>query len=551
MPIDPIPRDAGAGRRGAVAAAALLGLLVLTLALAAGTPVAHAGRAARPSFVVIQTDDQTAEELDSTWITPFGLRARTMPHTIDEIRRPGIEFSRYYVSYPLCCPSRASLLSGRYAHNTRVLGNLPPDGGFTAFQQSPNYRHNIATWLHRSGYRTIHVGKFLNNYGHSVPETTIPPGWDRWETLTPAGESAYYYGYHLNIDGRIEGPFGDPDYGLGVGEDDRRCSVLPVPGLTCNYLTDSLTRRAVAQIRRAPAGRPFYLQVDYTAPHGDPRPPIGPEPAARHNDSAQDTPLPKPLGFDEADVSDKPGYIRALPRFDSTSVRRIRTEYRKSIEAMRAVDDGVGRLVAALRRSGRLTDTYVLFTTDNGFFTGQHRIERGKSLPYEPAIHLPLLIRGPGIRQGSKSAELASNIDIAPTVLRLAGVRADRSLDGRSLEPYWRETSLRSRRPILLESFLEPPSSDGDRRRRGAVPVNAPHLAYRGVRAGPYSYVEYGSGERELYDLSRDPGELRNKIGRPRYAGVQAFLRRLLARLKHCDGAGCKHESAPLPQPSR
>ena len=275
MPIDPIPRDAGAGRRGAVAAAALLGLLVLTLALAAGTPVAHAGRAARPSFVVIQTDDQTAEELDSTWITPFGLRARTMPHTIDEIRRPGIEFSRYYVSYPLCCPSRASLLSGRYAHNTRVLGNLPPDGGFTAFQQSPNYRHNIATWLHRSGYRTIHLGKFLNNYGHSVPETTIPPGWDRWETLTPAGESAYYYGYHLNVDGRIEGPFGDPDYGLGVGEDDRRCSALPVPGLTCNYLTDSLTRRAVAQIRRAP-GRQALLP-----PGRLHRPPRRPEAADR------------------------------------------------------------------------------------------------------------------------------------------------------------------------------------------------------------------------------------------------------------------------------
>ena len=331
-----------------------------------------------------------------------------MPHTIDQIRRRGIEFRRYYVSYPLCCPSRASLLTGRYAHNTRVLGNLPPTGGFSAFQRGPNYRHNIATWLQRSGYRTIHLGKFLNNYGsHGVPETTIPPGWDSWQTLTPAGESAYFYGYHLNVNGRIEGPFGDPEYGLGVGEDDRRCRAWPVPGLTCNFLTDSLTRRAVTQIKRAPASRPFYLQLDYTAPHGDPRPPIGPEPATRHYDSAQDTPLPKPLGFDEADVSDKPGWIRKLSRFDQTSVRRIRTEYRKSIEAMRAVDDGVGQLIAALRRTGRLANTYVLFTTDNGFFTGEHRIERGKFLPYEPALHLPLLIRGPGIRPGSKTSELA------------------------------------------------------------------------------------------------------------------------------------------------
>ena len=222
MPID--PTRGGAGRRAVLLAAALLALLVLPPALSGAGPAARAAPAARPSFLVIQTDDQTAQELDSTWITALGSRARTMPRTIDSIRRRGIEFKRYYVSYPLCCPSRASLLSGRYAHNTRVLGNLPPNGGFTAFQEGPNYRHNIATWLHRSGYRTIHLGKFLNNYGHSVPETTIPPGWESWETLTPAGESSYYYGYHLNVNGRIDGPFGDPEYGPGIGEDDRRCS---------------------------------------------------------------------------------------------------------------------------------------------------------------------------------------------------------------------------------------------------------------------------------------------------------------------------------------
>ena len=550
MPIDSIGAPGRAGQRAA-AVAAFLALLAAGVAVSAWAgPEARAAGGGRPSFLVIQTDDQTAQELDSTWLTPTGRTARTMPHTIDQIRRRGIEFRRYYVSYPLCCPSRASLLTGRYAHNTRVLGNLPPTGGFSAFQRGPNYRHNIATWLQRSGYRTIHLGKFLNNYGsHGVPETTIPPGWDSWQTLTPAGESAYFYGYHLNVNGRIEGPFGDPEYGLGVGEDDRRCRAWPVPGLTCNFLTDSLTRRAVTQIKRAPASRPFYLQLDYTAPHGDPRPPIGPEPATRHYDSALDTPLPKPLGFDEADVSDKPGWIRKLSRFDQTSVRRIRTEYRKSIEAMRAVDDGVGRLIGALRRSGRLANTYVFFTTDNGFFTGEHRIERGKFLPYEPTLHLPLLVRGPGIRPGSKSSELAANVDITPTILRLAGVSADRSLDGRPLEPYWRDTSRRSRRPILLESFLDPVSSAP--KRRGAVPVNPPHLAFRGVRLGPYSYVEYGSGERELYDLSRDPGELRNEIGERRYARVEAFLRRLLTRLKHCDGAGCKRGSGPLPQPSR
>ncbi len=547
MPIESI----GPGRRAGQWAAAIAFVTLLALlgaVSAARGPGARAAGTPRPSFLVIQTDDQTAQELDSTWITPLGLRARTMPNTINRIRRRGIEFRRYYVSYPLCCPSRASLLTGRYAHNTRVLGNLPPDGGFSSFQRGPNYRHNIATWLEGAGYRTIHLGKFLNNYGSGGnPETTIPPGWDRWETLTPAGESAYFYGYHLNVNGRIEGPFGDPEYGLGMGQDDRRCRTWAIPGLSCNFLTDSLSRRAVAQIERTPAQRPFYLQLDYTAPHGDPRPPIGPEPASRHYDSAQDTPLPRPPGFDEADVADKPTWIRSLSRFDRTSVRRIRKEYRKTIEAMRAVDDGVASLFAALRRTGRLANTYVLFTTDNGFFTGEHRIERGKFLPYEPDIHLPLLIRGPGIRPGSKSSELAANVDITPTVLRLAGVRADRSLDGRSLEAFWRDTARRTRRPILLESFLDPVSVAAER--RGPLPVNPPHLAFRGVRLGPYSYVEYASGEQELYDLSRDPAELHNRAGDRRYARIHSFLRRLLARLEHCRGAGCKRQTAPLPQP--
>jgi arylsulfatase A-like enzyme len=207
----------------------------------------------------------------------------------------------------------------------------------------------------------------------------------------------------------------------------------------------------------------------------------------------------------------------------------------------------VASLIAALRRTGRLANTYVLFTTDNGFFTGQHRIERGKFLPYEPALHLPLLIRGPGIRPGSRSSELAANVDITPTVLRLAGVRADRSLDGRPLEAFWRDTARRTRRPILLESFLDPVSAAAER--RGPLPVNPPHLAFRGVRLGPYSYVEYGSGERELYDLKRDPGELRNQARARRYARVEAFLHRLLARLEHCDGAGCKRGAGPLPRP--
>ena len=546
------------GNRVPIAAAVLLALLVL-VGLRGEGEAASAAAAPRPNFVVIQTDDQTLQQLGATWLTPLGNRARVMPNTLDLIRKHGVSFSRYNISYPLCCPSRSTLLSGRYAHSNGVISNAAPKGGWVGYQKKAIYRHNLGVWLQRAGYRTIHLGKFLNGYGGpgpDDPETKVPPGWNEWQTDASDNSTRLYYGYLLNHDGVIEGPFGDPGYDATNGKDSPGCPLSPPPFATCDYQEDVLTGRAVSQIDLSSARGPFYLQLDYNAPHGDPAPPIGPEPAPRHYDSALDTPLPRPPGFNEGDISDKPSFIRDdAERLGPESFRRMRIEYQKSLESLRSVDEGVRRVIDALRRNGELSRTYVFFISDNGFFFGEHRLERSKFLPYEPAVHLPLLVRGPGIRADSSTGQLVSNIDLAPTILKLAGARADRAVDGRSLVPFWTDTALRSRRPILLESFAKATAigSGGERRgrtrRRASASIAAPIENYLGVRQGPYKYVEYQTGDRELYDLSKDPFELDNRVRDPRYDRVQAFLRRQVRRLEGCVGKECRFTTSSLPEP--
>ncbi len=516
-------------------------------------------RASRPNIVVIQTDDQNLADTYAKFVNRNGRRAAVMPNVLNRIKKPGVSFGRYYVSYPLCCPSRATLLSGRYSHSNGVISNDAPRGGYPSYQIHTINNHNIGTYLQKAGYRTIHIGKFLNNYGgkDDPAETIVPPGWSDWESLATDNSTRDYYGYLLNVNGEIQGPFGDPEYNQTTGKDDPSCV-----GLACNYSSDQFTQRAVNQIQTSAPGGPFYLQIDYNAPHGDPHPPIGPEPAPRDYNSAASTPLPRPPNFNEANIRDKPSFLkRGATRLPANTIVRLRTQYQKIIESLRGVDDGVGRIINALSASGELQNTYIFFISDNGIFVGQHRLERGKFLPYEEATHMPLMIRGPGIRPRSTSRELTGNMDIAPTISQLARAPADRSYDGRSMVPFWRNTSRLSRRPVLLESFadatdIEPEGgSAAPAARRSARPAHqriaAPVENFLSVRLGPYKYTEYETGDRELYDLSRDPYELQNIVRNRRYNGVHAFLKRQLNRLEDCRGRACKFETGRLPQPHR
>jgi arylsulfatase A-like enzyme len=458
-----------------------------------------------------------------------------------------------------------SLLTGRYAHSHNVRGNVQPNGGFTGYTYRNANNHNLATWLQEVGYRTVHIGKYLNGYGDAPFDngTTVPPGWDAWHTTLNADTNHYFYGYLLNNNGNVEGPYGDSgswetrEYGK---RDDFGCPAAPADGSPCLYETDVLSRIASEEMAGTAPERPFYLQLDYTSPHGDFRRPAGPEPAPRHYDTFKGarTPHKRSEGLNEGNVFDKPRFIREAPLLSSAELRTYRIYYEKQLEALRSIDEGVKLVVDTLGALHRLRNTYIIFTSDNGFFFGEHRLIGGKFIAYEPATHLPFLIRGPGIKAGGTTGELAANIDVAPTILELAHATADKSIDGRSLVPYITDTSLRTRRPILFESFVEtndveangaePSTSKRVRARPTAqASITAPPKDYVGIRLGPYKYIEWPSGEKELYDLRKDPNELNNKVRETNYFPVRNFLHLELTRLAQCTGRECREPATRIP----
>jgi N-acetylglucosamine-6-sulfatase len=546
--------------------------LMLLAAFALATGQAAAAEA-RPSFVVIQTDDQTLDQLYASYTPSGGATIESMPNTLALIAERGATFNRYYTPYSLCAPSRVSLLTGRYAHNNNVRGNVPPDAGFSGFETHGSWNQNLAVWMQKAGYRTIHVGKFLNGYGDPPYDngTVVPPGWDAWHTVLSSDTNHYFYGYSLNNNGAVEGPYGDSgswetrEYGE---RDDFGCPYAPLNGKPCLYETDVLSRIASEEVGGTPAERPFYLQLDYTAPHGDFRRPAGPEPAPRENESFAGAPYPHgpSQGFNEGNVNDKPRFIREAPYLSPAEIHTYRVYYQKALESLRAVDDGVKQIVDTLGALHRLRNTYIIFTSDNGFFYGEHRLTGGKFLAYEPSTHLPFLIRGPGIKPGSQTGELASTIDIAPTILELAKAETGKVLDGRSLFPYAHDPSLRTRRPLLFESFVQTNDVEQDggatptegvpyaatataaRRRGGATAsIVAPPKNYYGIRLGPYKYIEWPDGEKELYDITKDPYELNNKARDANFFPIRAFLHKELERLETCVGKTCQEVAPKLP----
>ncbi|HWN73533.1 MAG TPA: sulfatase [Solirubrobacterales bacterium] len=584
------PSPSPARKSAQLAAAAALLALLLALVFACGqsaraatssaSPISeesleHRGEkpvSERPSFVVIQTDDETLDQLYDVF-NAGGVEIPTMPNTLAMIAGRGVTFNRYYVSYPLCCPSRVSLLTGRYAHNHNVRGNVQPNGGYAGFKSRGAFSHNLATWLQGAGYRTIHIGKFLNGYGDEPFDngTDVPPGWSAWHTVLKADTNHYFYGYSLNDNGTVDGPFGDSgswetrEYGE---RDYFGCPTTSIEGKPCLYATDVFTRIAGEELNGTPPEQPFYLQLDYTAPHGDFRRPAGPEPAPRHYTLFDGAPYPhgRSEGFNEGNATDKPRFIREAPYLSLNDIHTYRVYYQKALASLRSLDEGVKAVLDTLGGLHRLRNTYVIFTSDNGFFYGEHRLTGGKFLAYEPATHLPLLIRGPGIRPGTATGELAANIDLAPTILELAGVKPDKSVDGTSLVPFIRDPELRTRRPILFESFVqtndveangEPsgpivpttrPAAHAARADSGAhASIVAPPKDYEGIRLGPYKYIEWPDGEKELYDITKDPYELNNIVKVPNYFPIRAFLHAQLIRLEACVGHTCREVAPKFP----
>ena len=432
---------------------------------------ASAGAAPRLNVVVIVSDD---ERLDADG---------TMRNVERLLARHGVRFGRYYVTTSECCPSRASMLTGRYPHHTGVVANFGRYG-YPSFDE----RSTLATWLHRAGYTTALVGKYLNDYtltgGHRVP-----PGWDRWVAIDSVPEERYYR-YTLNEDGRLT------FYG-------RR---------PADYSTSVLTRRALAFVRSA--RQPFFLYFAPVAPH------LPAIPARRDMGSIARLPPLRSPAFDEKDISDKPWHARFERRFTPRGAAYDLEEVRRrQLETLRSLDRSVGQLVAELRRRQLLDRTVVVYASDNGFLWGEHRLG-GKIWPYEESIHVPLVVRTPW-REGDGTVDehMALNVDLAPTIAALAGVPPGLPQDGRSLVPFLHGRDRAWRVDGLVE-YRGP----GQLRRGGPSP-------FRGLRTRRFLYVAYDNGWRELYDMRRDPWQLRNVAGTPRYAVTQRYLARRLATL--------------------
>jgi N-acetylglucosamine-6-sulfatase len=489
-----------------------LAAALLALGLATATPSRPAA-VTRPNIIVVMTDDQTTVEL------------RGMEATRRLIARRGVSFSRFYVSYPVCCPSRATYLTGQYAHNHGVMGLHPPTGGYGRFDK----RNALPVWLQRAGYHTAHFGKFLNGYGDQVA-ADVPPGWSDWHATVDY--STYrMWGYTINDEGRAR------TYGRPFERD---------PGL---YQTDVLAAKAEAVIERHAGRRPLFISLNFLAPHHEDRRVQARSgqlvrPAPRHVLPSAGGQLPRTPDFNERNMSDKPPFLRRRTSpLDARDVARLEQDARNRRASLLAVDEAVARIVLVLRRTGELDNTYILFTSDNGYMQGQHRVRSGKMLPYDPATRVPLLIRGPGLPEGVRSGELTANIDLAPTLLDIAGADAGQQIDGRSLLPFARRPELRTDRPILhetggLRSLGLREQDEAANAGRSLRRV----LTYRAVRTRRWLYVRYRDGSRELYDMRRDPYQLRSLHAHPGHRDTRRALSGELRRLARCRGAAC---SAP------
>lgn len=460
-------------------------------ALLSVPPGAGAGsaQARRPNILVIMTDDETVENM------------RVMHNVNRLLGAQGVTFDDSVVSYSLCCPSRATFLTGQYSHNNAVLGNNY-ENGLSRLDET----NTLPVWLRSAGYTTALIGKYLNGYGVQR-KAKVPPGWSEWYGAVHLA----YFNHSLSHNGKIV------TYG-------RR---------TRDYQTDVYTRLALDFVsRHARSSKPFFLWLSYWAPHdgapherGDPSVPT-PVPAPRHKGRFTHEYMPTTKAFDEHDVSDKPREIRHQRRFTARDVAAIRADYRQRLESLLAVDEGVAKIVRALQARHALGHTLIVFTSDNGFLQGEHRLRQGKEWPYEPSIRVPLLIRGPGVPRGRHIDTPVANIDVAPTLVDAANATARRELDGRSLLPLFADPGVGWGRDILLE--------------RGPGKSYLGARQFTGIRTPRDVYVEYRDGERELYDLGRDPDELVNRALDPAYGAVEAELARRLASLRDCAGASCR-----------
>ena len=472
-------------RRWLVRAALAAGLALLALCADSSIDSGVGGRPAiaaitRPNILVIVIDDQK----DGS-VTP-----QIMPNVYRALVQHGVTFENGFVTNSWCCPSRASILTGQYSHTNGVW---TVGGPYALAAWRRHEQDTLATWLHGAGYRTGIFGKYMNHWGDSAATTYRPPGWDVTDIMMgltydhPQG----YFNYDIYHNGQIEHYGSDPS----------------------DYSTRVLTGKVRAFFASDPADtRPKFAYLAYTAVHGRPTPdPID----AQAFPSFQ---VARPPNICEADVGDKPAFVRQQPSC-SVSSTQYSSQYRSEQARMLvSVDRGLGRLFADLNRTGQMANTMIFYISDNGTLMGAHRMY-GKELPYEESVGVPMLFRWDALGvSGVVRTGLALNIDIAPTITAAVGLTTHDAYDGTSLLPLVRGTATSWRNDFLIEHL-----------RSGSADPGGP--SFCAVRSNRYLYAEYATGERELYDLSSDPWQLTNRAGSASLAGVRTDMHNRLLQL--------------------
>jgi N-acetylglucosamine-6-sulfatase len=525
----------------------LAAALLATAAPAEARPTG-AGKDGRPNILVVMTDDMAQADL------------AFMPKTRRLLAKRGTSFTNSITSFPLCCPSRATFLTGQYAHNHGVSGNFYPEGWYGMERRGDT----LATWLNRAGYRTGLVGKMLNGYGALDGHGEVVPGFDEWHALLDV--SAYdYYNFEMNNNGRLR-TWGDADFARKlvtfanievtppavktVGDVLAKLAEVMGPAPYSYWgarnpdqyspdVTGRITNNLIRRQKRAK--QPFFIWWTPASPHREDvattlmgRPGADPRPPERYEQLSKSFQLPRPPSFNEADLGDKPSNVTSeAPPMTQGQIDQLQLDYEGRGGSLRAVDDWVGRMVKTLRRTGQLRQTVIVFTSDNGWLNGEHRIPGDKYLPYEESLRVPLIIRGPGFPQGRRVKQQVANIDLAPTLASLAGAKSGRRMDGISLVP----TPRRHKHPPQRALAIEAPRPLFE----GAIPVNAWDRPYVGVRTPRYTYVLWTeTSEEELYDRRTDPFQLQNVAEDPAYAQIKARLIGLRLRLESCRGRSCR-----------
>lgn len=453
----------------------------------------------RPNIILITTDDQAAS--DMAW----------MPKTRAALGGFGVNFSGAISPHPLCCPARAEILTGQYAHNNGVYTNRGVYGGYPALKDPDN---TIAKWLQDAGYRTGFFGKYLNEYDYFTHGR--PAGWDLWD---PTISGTYDY------DNFTQANDGKPQLHRDI------------------YITDYVARQTRRKIMDWSAGTsPFFMWASYVAPHNvcDVQmegllcaTPPKPEPDYATAYAGTRNPSESKPSFNETNLNDKPKSVRQLPLRDAEA---LNTLFLARIRSLASVDDAVGDTIAALAEVGELENTVIIFTSDNGWLMGEHRM-LGKRVGYEESLRVPMYMRGPDVPLGQTIQRSASIVDIAPTLVQVSGAQPGRTMDGASLYTMLSQPSEQDRQTRLIQG--------GNATNKEGARL----WDYRGVRDKRYTFIRLASGFVEFYDRKRDPYQLRNLADKPRYKSIRKELRRRLVVLRPCAGTTqCYRNFGTLPR---